>query len=109
MGRTNKKRKADNIDWTETQYYYPIYRGWVLDTPYIFDNPCAALCFQLYRYKKDLLSYSYDSTPKWLYCVAHLHKQHEDDVTLTTFESKSLIESITFPKQSFTNFEPTVK
>ena len=101
MGRTNKKRKADIIDWTETQYYYPIYRGWVLDTPYIFKNPCAALCFKLSRYRKDLLSYSYDVTPDWLYCVVHLHKEHEDDVTLTTFESKSSIESNYFSETKF--------
>ena len=85
----------------ETQYFYPIYRGWVLETPFIFDNPCAALCFQLSRYKKDLLSYSYQVTPKWLYCVAHVHKDHADDVTLTTFESKSSIESNYFSETNF--------
>ena len=89
MGRTNRKRKAKTLDTFQGQYFYPIYKGWVLDKTFIFNNPTAALCFQLSRYKKDLLLYSYSSHPKWLHCIAHLHPSHEDDVELTTFESQS--------------------
>ena len=101
MVRTNRKRKAKTLDTFQGQYFYPIYKGWVLDKTFIFDNPTAALCFQLSRYKKDLLLYSYSSHPKWLHCIAHLHPSHEDDVELTLFESKSSIERRYFSNTKF--------
>ena len=72
-----------------------------LDKTYIFNNPTTALCFQLSRYKKDLLLYSYNERPNWLYCVAHLHSSHADEVESTTFKSQSSIETRYFLKTNF--------
>ena len=95
MGRKHKRRKINitsNKEKEFTEYYYPIYRGWSYKTTPIFEDVLSALCFQISRYKRDLLPHHFYQKPKWINRIGSIREYGKKKLSHLEIPFKSEIE-----------------
>ena len=90
-----------SLDSVRESFYYPIYSGWVAKNIPIFESALAAMCYQISRYKRDLLDHNTIEQPAWLHCVGSIHPDDFDAIESFVFLTTSTIEENYFEHVNF--------
>ena len=107
MGRSaykNKRRRKsikNSSDSFHDSFYYPIYTGWVANITPIFESASAAICYQISRYKRDLLDHNTAVQPAWFDCVGSIHPDDFKGIESYVFQTNSTIEESYFENINF--------